>query len=327
MALIQFKEPFIPVEEIYNKLNMIGANMRISNTYYDGAIINALDKNEEHCRALIPAFSTNGYHEKKLLEQIAKKTSLCALRVQTMYELQTHALAAYEVSIAHYLLGKKYVAGFPKNRCATSSLNVMLSLILHGYENALIVRKRSRELQHTYVALPFILNDRTGLIYVDPTAEQCWTLDPPKTSVLLRWDEHREYRLPYQRTQGPFNDFAPNRAADKNCIKTMLCIPCVNNEGKVWAMPYYDDCENGAEETFALAYKNSVRAPQIIHHDIMQYDIDDDSLHRLNSDYDILPAVDNTEPFLRTTLLREELFDGQSHFSTDELESIETIKE
>ena len=103
--------------------------------------------------------------------------------IKSTEELEAHILLAYQVSFAHYILGKKIgVKGdpelddieFPYDCCGPSGRNVAISLMLLGYPNAVYAYSK---IDHGYAMLPFVFMRKKrvkGVIIIDPTSDQMW---------------------------------------------------------------------------------------------------------------------------------------------------------
>jgi hypothetical protein len=145
--------------------------------------------NLEHYENLVPniIFYSSSSRKTGSLESLAQKYEAiegpCSMLLNNVEELEEHILKIYQVSYAHYILGKKEIphSSFPKGYCGVSSKNIMLSLMEHGYPNAACANKtmESKKKQihsHSYTILPFIIknNNLAGTIIIDPTSDQLW---------------------------------------------------------------------------------------------------------------------------------------------------------
>lgn len=141
------------------------------------------DRDLAHYHTLVPCFDTYPYPRtvsRSLLESLVaqhhepEKEQPHAMLVKNVQELEAHVLIAYQVAYAHYVLGKKHnlKKSFPFECCGVSSMNVALSLMSHGYSNAVIGNNDMHD--HSYVILPFVIEktEQSGVIVVDPTVDQ-----------------------------------------------------------------------------------------------------------------------------------------------------------
>lgn len=123
-----------------------------------------------------------------------------SMQVDSLEELGRHMEKAYQVSHHHYILGKKddvkesFV--FPDNSCGISAKGVMLSLLAHGYPNAVYVCSSIND--HSYVTLPFVFgkgrDSVEGMIVVDPTSDQMWDKPGRRNAVFIKLGSTWEYR-------------------------------------------------------------------------------------------------------------------------------------
>ncbi len=115
-----------------------------------------------------------------------------ALQFNTAEELAKHMLFAYQISAAHYVLGKYYnISGsFPDYCCVRSSASVALSLIHHGYTSTVIGKHKTAD--HTYILMPFVLTqdhtEKKGSILIDPTAEQTYSHRRPRVLIEAKFN-------------------------------------------------------------------------------------------------------------------------------------------
>ncbi len=105
----------------------------------------------------------------------------CAMILDGEEDLWEHMRTVYEVACCHYLLAEKHDPQFPDSRCSVSSRNVAFSLLAQGYPNAMVASTYQHD--HSYVLLPFVLGEETGVILADPTSDQLWQQRQPKNYV------------------------------------------------------------------------------------------------------------------------------------------------
>lgn len=124
------------------------------------------------------------HHKKTSPETVAKLKSLADKRrnplsqsLENLEELAQTMINVYQLSYAHYALGKNYPLenffSFPVSCCGISSRGLFGSLILNGYHNSTIASSIKPE-EHTYIILPFHIEESSedGVIILDPTSDQ-----------------------------------------------------------------------------------------------------------------------------------------------------------
>ncbi len=190
----------------------------------------------ETYRGLVPYFheSKDEWHSiEKLAAVIAPYRDVpmpCAMRLDSVEELAEHAVRAYQVSHAHYVLARdvNLRGTFPCFCCGASSRNVALSLLLHGYPNA--VTARSKEHDHVSVLLPFVLpsEEAAGSIVIDPTSDQLWRYDGPRNATFVTYGDRIEYTTDW---------WGRGRSMDPSSFLTVRELFDVLNDGR--KRPYF----------------------------------------------------------------------------------------
>lgn len=153
---------------------------------------------------IIPFFSDNGFDNlnSQMVAMLKKYSSIkqpCAMKVKDINELEEHILKVYQISYAHYVLGKtRNIRGrFPDYCCGPSSENIFFTLLSYGYPNA--VSFADSENDHAYNGLPFAVGEKKGFIIIDPTSDQMWDLDEsPRNLVFLcdgkKWEYSTDWK-------------------------------------------------------------------------------------------------------------------------------------
>ncbi|MBS3094749.1 hypothetical protein J4474_03720 [Candidatus Pacearchaeota archaeon] len=171
----------------------------------------------ERYESLIPHFATRWSSRiesiQKILEKYPSVKSPCAMRIKNTNDLEKHLQIVYQMSYAHYVLGKSknmHHGGrrFPDFCCGISADNLFLSLLERGYINAL--RFSNDEYDHGYVGLPFVMKNFKGLIIADPTSDQMWEKikNPPRNNIFVASEKKWEYRTDWANNANLFPDEA-----------------------------------------------------------------------------------------------------------------------
>jgi hypothetical protein len=134
----------------------------------------------------------------ELIEKNEDKLDPHSMLVEGVEELEEHMLRIYQTAYAHYALGlKSNIKGtFPDECCGISANNLAVSLMDHGYTNAVYIHNGLYD--HCYVVVPFVMKDGSfkGSIIVDPTSDQLWSKlnKQPKNAVFVVPEKGWEYR-------------------------------------------------------------------------------------------------------------------------------------
>jgi hypothetical protein len=192
-----------------------------------------------------------GVAKEELLQPFRHIRGPCSLAIGTEQELYQHMFNAYQVAHFHYILGKAYDMNesFPQNCCGSSSRNVMLSLLKHGYTPICSANTESK--RHTYLVMPFVMPDFKGVIVIDPTSDQLWDKRPKgkiefdfqaqcRNAVFVKEGSAWEYNAYW-------GDLFPERVLDLNRYR-------INDD---W-YDYYN-YHQGGQKFFNRAFKNPVR--------------------------------------------------------------------
>jgi hypothetical protein len=140
----------------------------------------------------------------------------CAMSVASESDLLVHAGIALVVSAAHYEIAtRERWPRFPDGYCDRSSTAVVLSLLEHGYANAIVLRA-SLPRDHSYVALPYALGQERGVVIADPTFGQMPGADAA-VLVTRREGQIWEYRPGW--ADGA--DLYPDMVLDKDRIRLL----------------------------------------------------------------------------------------------------------
>ena len=148
-------------------------------------------KERRHYFRQVPHFITDRQDRNlESLERIVKRYEMiktpCSMILDDVHDLERHILIAYQVSYAHYVLGKKNSIkdDFPSHCCGISSRSLMLSLLTFGYPNAAYAYNTVHD--HGYVMLPFVIKHRIkGVIVIDPTSDQLWNIDKKPRNIVF----------------------------------------------------------------------------------------------------------------------------------------------
>ena len=137
---------------------------------------------------------------KRILDMHAGNTEPCSMRLADLREIERHILVVYEVSHAHYVLGKRYNLKneFPTGCCGVSSRNVAFSLMELGYSNAAIGYRRKKD--HSAVLLPFVIEDSCGIVIADPTSDQYEAGNMPRNQLNVIFGREGKYEIMVKRS-------------------------------------------------------------------------------------------------------------------------------
>ncbi len=161
--------------------------------------------------ALCPTFSDRYYNTQTVIDILQRYEDIrspCSLNIHNSIELAAHKSIIHAIGLAHYARASRVASDFPYRWCGRASHNVLLSLWQHNYPMASAARSQTHD--HTYITLPFVMPERTGVLILDPTAAQTndgWplvTLEEREGSV---W----EYRTPHWEESA---DLYPERILD-----------------------------------------------------------------------------------------------------------------
>lgn len=130
------------------------------------------------CQQLVKKYSNDGHEDRVFTEAIRKyfgdKQNPSAMFYADYYELLKNVFLMYQLSYAHYVLGKHYKmrGNFPRYCCGRSSRNLLLSCWEAGIMSAVQVATWSCD--HSYVIVPFLVNEpiSMGVVVIDPTSDQ-----------------------------------------------------------------------------------------------------------------------------------------------------------
>ncbi len=156
--------------------------------------------NLENYKRIIPHYCQHGGDRgfdylDNILEKFENIKTPSSMAVSDLEELEKHVLKAYQSSYAHYIIAKKKglknfisYTRFPENCCGMSSRNIMLSLMEHGYHNAVYGYNEKND--HGCVLIPFVMEDNQGIIIIDPTSDQLWDDSMPREHFLKKPKNH-----------------------------------------------------------------------------------------------------------------------------------------
>ncbi|MBW2977119.1 hypothetical protein KY347_06780 [Candidatus Woesearchaeota archaeon] len=144
----------------------------------------------------------SGYKERlsfQIAEQYNNSDLPCVMIVENKEELMEHIMRVYQLSHAHYMIGKtkNFRGTFPEKCCGISTRNVLASLINIGYLNAVSLINHKNG--HEYGGLPFVMDGKPGMIIFDPTSEQVWEelSYKPRNHVFIVLGEKFDYITNY----------------------------------------------------------------------------------------------------------------------------------
>jgi len=207
-------------------------------------------------RTYVPHFDTK-YEERRDIERLKKTMTgyrletACAMAIAEE-ELPTHMVNSYIITHFNYLLGKRYIRDFPHNCCGVSGRNVQLSLLEFGYVNAMYVYA-NHPVDHAYLLLPFVTEQRAGSIVIDPTSDQLWDERKPRNDVFVAEGTRWEYRTDWE--EGA--DLFPTHIGSILTVKKALTN-----------IKYSSALDEDAERHLGLAFANPVsvrpRLPSLV---------------------------------------------------------------
>jgi hypothetical protein len=124
----------------------------------------------------------------------------CAMVLSSDKELHEHAMFSYSLAYQMYVFGlntytkPKHNEYFPANHCGLSSRTLFFTFLQKDYPNVMLLYGH----MHTYVGLPFILNDIQGMIAIDSTFKQLWaSSDAQRVHVSIRFGQEWDYETEY----------------------------------------------------------------------------------------------------------------------------------
>ena len=130
------------------------------------------------CRNFIKNYS-NEYPDDELFLDLSRKffgenLVPSSMLYKDIYEMQKNISLMYQLSYAHYILGKhnKMEYDFPCYCCGRSSRNLLTAFWEAGIVSAIVVN--NEDYDHSYIIVPFVNEKQNirGVILVDPTSDQ-----------------------------------------------------------------------------------------------------------------------------------------------------------
>jgi hypothetical protein len=151
-------------------------------------------------RQRLPIFSVDSRYPAQALAHIAAMpipSAPCAMVVEDEEQLLTHATAIYDLAVAHYIIGKQEMSAFPYGCCLQSTANLFVNAVDAGYLNA--ISAWSEQGGHAYFILPFLMQEKPGVLIADPTALQLaeeGDMQAPLITVDVRYGLEWNYSCP-----------------------------------------------------------------------------------------------------------------------------------
>ncbi len=227
------------------------------------------DSAPDICKLFVPNFKPDGSitpaDHNYLCTIYEKIKSPCSMAIKSLNELEKIVLDTYHVSYAHYILGHKNKLkkrgqknklieySFPNYFCRTSSDNVMLSLMMRGYPNAMFVGNIIFD--HAYVVLPFMFEGRGGVILSDPTSDQLWKnhKNKPRNMVSVIFGDRWKYKTDWECRANLY----PDNAAHLNNVKNAQ----IRENGNLRYGIYKSNVQQLLQEAFSnpIQLNNAVR--------------------------------------------------------------------
>ncbi len=202
--------------------------------------------------ALCPVFAKK-YYDVDLVAGILRRHERTAppssLLVRSARELGAHKEFLRAVGLAHYARAMRAAADFPSLWCGRSSRNMLLSLLTHGYPSACAARNETHD--HTYITMPFVAPDHTGVLLLDPTAAQTnggW----PLVTIEEREGAVWEYRTPGWADGA---DLYPQRILDLAKCRQLLTMYRISDER---VMQLGNGEQRSAQEFHEAAFANPI---------------------------------------------------------------------
>lgn len=128
------------------------------------------------CKRFIKRYSNSGLSYdlfvKLSKEFFGEDLKPSAMFFENIAEMSKKILLMYQLSYAHYILGRYNNSSFPSYCCGVSAENLLAAFWEAGIISAVKVGNNSYD--HAYLIIPFIIKtpDLMGVVLIDPTSDQ-----------------------------------------------------------------------------------------------------------------------------------------------------------